>query len=270
MQLDGKIAVVTGGASGIGEAICVRFREEGANVAVLDLNVEAAKLTADIAGGGLALGTDVSDGAAVDAALAEVEDTLGPVDVWVNNAGIAGRAHAQRVQPRAEQQMSEMATGPVTTALNALIEITDEEFQQMVAVHLGGTFYGTRAAARSMASRGTGSIINIASICGIEGCEGHPHYSAAKAGILGLTRSAAKELIQQGVRVNAVAPGFVVTPMMTADTSEAMLAGMALGTPIRRLGQPKEIAAAVTFLASDDASYFVGETISPNGGFTTV
>ena len=121
-----------------------------------------------------------------------------------------------------------------------------------------------------MASRGTGSIINIASICGIEGCEGHPHYSAAKAGILGLTRSAAKELIQQGVRVNAVAPGFVVTPMMTADTSEALLAGMALGTPIRRLGQPKEIAAAVTFLASDDASYFVGETISPNGGFTTV
>lgn len=270
MQLDGKIAVVTGGASGIGEAICVRFREEGATVAVLDLNVEAAKLTADIAGGGLALGTDVSDSAAVDAALAEVEDTLGPVDVWVNNAGIAGRAHAQRVQPRAEQQMSEMATGTVTTALNALIEVTDEEFQQMVAVHLGGTFYGTRAAARSMVSRGTGSIINIASVCGIEGCEGHPHYSAAKAGILGLTRSVAKELIQQGVRVNAVAPGFVVTPMMTADTSEALLAGIALGTPIRRLGQPKEIAAAVTFLASDDASYLVGETISPNGGFTTV
>ena len=270
MQLDGKIAVVTGGASGIGEAICVRFREEGATVAVLDLNVEAAKLTADIAGGGLALGTDVSDSAAVDAALAEVEDTLGPVDVWVNNAGIAGRAHAQRVQPRAEQQMSEMATGTVTTALNALIEVTDEEFQQMVAVHLGGTFYGTRAAARSMVSRGTGSIINIASVCGIEGCEGHPHYSAAKAGILGLTRSVAKELIQQGVRVNAVAPGFVVTPMMTADTSEALLAGIALGTPIRRLGQPKEIAAAVSFLASDDASYLVGETISPNGGFTTV
>ena len=270
MQLDGKIAVVTGGASGIGEAICLRFREEGAKVAVLDLNVEAAKLTADIAGGGLALGTDVSDSAAVDAALAEVEDTLGPVDVWVNNAGIAGRAHAQRVQPRAEQQMNEMATGTVTTALNALIEITDEEFQQMVAVHLGGTFYGTRAAARSMVSRGTGSIINIASVCGIEGCEGHPHYSAAKAGILGLTRSAAKELIQQGVRVNAVAPGFVVTPMMTADTSEALLAGIALGTPIRRLGRPKEIAAAVTFLASDDASYLVGETISPNGGFTTV
>ena len=270
MRLDGRVAVVTGGASGIGEAVAIRFREEGARVAVLDLNLEAAKLTADVAGGGHAIATDVSDSAAVDAALAEVEERLGPVDVWVNNAGISGRAHAERVQPRAEQQMNEMATGTVTTALDALIQVTDEEFQQMLAVHLGGTFYGTRAAARSMVARGTGSIVNVASICGIEGCEGHPHYSAAKAGILGLTRSVGKELIQQGVRVNAVAPGFVVTPMMTADTSETLLAAIALGTPIRRLGGPKEIAAAVAFLASDDASYCVGETISPNGGFTTV
>jgi 3-oxoacyl-[acyl-carrier protein] reductase len=270
MRLDGKIAVITGGASGIGEAVAIRFREEGARVAVLDLNVEAAKLTADVAGGGLALGTDVSDSGAVDAALAQVEDELGPVDVWVNNAGISGRAHAQRVQPRVEQQMTEMATGTVTTPLNALVQITDEEFQQMVAVHLGGTFYGTRAAARSMAARGTGSIVNIASICGIEGCEGHPHYSAAKAGILGFTRSAAKELILQGVRVNAVAPGFVVTPMMTADTSDTLIAALALGTPIKRLGQPHEIASAVAFLASDDGSFCVGETISPNGGFVTV
>jgi 3-oxoacyl-[acyl-carrier protein] reductase len=270
MRLEGKVAVVTGGASGIGEAISIRFREEGATVAVLDLNVEAARLTADVAGGGLALGTDVSDSAAVDAALAEVEEKLGPVDVWVNNAGISGRAHAQRVNPRAEQQMMEMATGTITTPLNALIEVSDDEYQQMVDVHLGGTFYGMRAAARSMVARGTGSIVNVASICGIEGCAGHPHYSAAKAGILGLTRSVAKELILQGVRVNAVAPGFVVTPMMTADASETMIAGLALGTPIGRLGRPAEIAAAVAFLASDDASFFVGETISPNGGFVTV
>lgn len=270
MRLDGKVAVVTGGASGIGEAIAVRFREEGATVAVLDLNLEAAKLTADVAGGGHAIATDVSDSAAVDAALAEVEETLGPVDVWVNNAGISGRAHAQRVNPRAEQQLGEMATGTITTPLNALIETTDEEFEQMIAVHLGGTFNGTRAAARSMVARGRGAIVNVASICGIEGCAGHPHYSAAKAGILGLTRSVAKELILQGVRVNAVAPGFVVTPMMTGDTSDTLLAGLALGTPIGRLGQPVEIAAAVAFLASDDASFCVGETVSPNGGFVTV
>lgn len=270
MRLDGKVAVVTGGASGIGEAISVRFRNEGSLVAVLDLNVEAAQLTADVAGGGLAIAADVSDSDAVDAALAEVEEELGPVDIWVNNAGISGRAHAQRVNPRAEQQMVESASGTITTPLNALIEITNDEFQQMVAVHLGGTFYGTRAAARSMVARGAGSIVNVASICGIEGCAGHPHYSAAKAGILGLTRSVAKELVLQGVRVNAVAPGFVETPMMTADTSEALIGGIALGTPIGRLAQPPEIAAAVAFLASDDASFFVGETISPNGGYVTV
>jgi 3-oxoacyl-[acyl-carrier protein] reductase len=269
MRLDRKIAVITGGASGIGEAIAVRLRQEGATVAVLDLNLEAAKLTADVAGGGHAIATDVSDSAAVDAALAEVEEKLGPVDVWVNNAGISGRAHAQRVNPRAEQQAAEMATGTITTPLNALIEVSDDEYQQMVDVHLGGTFYGMRAAARSMVARGTGAIVNVASICGIEGCVGHPHYSAAKAAILGLTRSAAKELILQGVRVNAVAPGFVVTPMMTADTSDTLLAGLALATPIGRLGKPAEIAAAVAFLASDDASFLVGETISPNGGFVT-
>jgi len=270
MRLDGKVAVITGGASGIGEAVSSRFRDEGATVAVLDLNVEAARLTADVAGGGLAIGTDVSDSAAVDSALAEVEDKLGPVDVWVNNAGISGRAHAQRVNPRAEQQITEMATGVVATPLNALIQVTDEEFQQMLNVHLAGTFYGTRAAARSMVARGSGSIVNVASICGIEGCVGHPHYSAAKAGILGLTRAVAKELIMQGVRVNAVAPGFVETPMMLGDTSETLIAGIALATPIHRLAQPPEIASAVAFLASEDASFFVGETVSPNGGFVTV
>src|SRR6476646_4791099 len=122
MRLDGKVAVVTGGASGIGEAIAIRFREEGATVAVLDLNLEAAKLTADVAGGGHAIATDVSDGAALD----EVEEKLGPVDVWVNNAGISGKAHAQRVNARAEKQLTEMATGTIKTPLNALIEVTDE------------------------------------------------------------------------------------------------------------------------------------------------
>jgi NAD(P)-dependent dehydrogenase (short-subunit alcohol dehydrogenase family) len=115
MRLDGKIVVVTGGASGIGEAIAIRVRQEGAIVGVLDLNLEAARLTADVAGGGHAIATDVSDSAAVDAALAEVEEKLGPVDVWVNNAGISGKAHAQRVNPRAEQQAAEMATGKIST-----------------------------------------------------------------------------------------------------------------------------------------------------------
>jgi 3-oxoacyl-[acyl-carrier protein] reductase len=270
MRLEGKVAVVTGGASGIGEAVSIRFRQEGARVAVLDVNVEDARLTADVAGGGLAIGTDVSDSAAVDAALAEVEHVLGPVDVWVNNAGISGRAHAERVNPRAEQQAAEMANGAVTTPLDALIELTDDEWRQMLDVHLGGTFYGTRAAARSMVRRGNGSIVNVASICGIEGCVGHPHYSAAKAGILGFTRSVAKELILQGVRVNAVAPGFVETPSMRAATPAKLIPGIVLASPIKRLGRPAEIASTIAFLASDDASFCVGETVSPNGGVVTV
>jgi 3-oxoacyl-[acyl-carrier protein] reductase len=139
----------------------------------------------------------------------------------------------------------------------------------MLAVHLNGTFYGTRAAARSMVKRQTGSIINIGSICGIEGCTGHPHYSAAKAGIHGLTRSAAKELILQGVRVNAIAPGYVDTPLL-GSVSETLQGVVALQTPAGRLGRPEEIAATAAFLASDDASFFVGETVSPNGGLVTI
>ena len=138
----------------------------------------------------------------------------------------------------------------------------------MLAVHLDGTFYGTRAAARSMAPARAGAIVNIASICGLEGCVGHPHYSAAKAGILGFTRAVAKELIVQGIRVNAVAPGFVRTA--SAALSERQRAAIASRTPIGRHGRPEEIAAAVAFLASDDASFFVGETVSPNGGIVTI
>lgn len=269
MKLEGKVAVVTGGGSGIGEAICIRFAAEGARVAVLDINVDAAKLTAHLAGGGLALEADVTDSSAVEAALERTEDELGTVDVWVNNAGIPGGAHVDRVNARAEQQLAEAANGRITTPLESLVRISDEEWRQMLAVHLDGTFYGTRAAAKSMAARGAGVIINVASICGIEGCTGHPHYSAAKAGILGLTRSVAKELIIQGVRVNAIAPGFIDTPMMKGMT-EPLTAAVILQTPQRRLGRPEEIAAAAAFLASDDAAFCVGETVSPNGGFVTV
>jgi 3-oxoacyl-[acyl-carrier protein] reductase len=269
VKLDGKVAVVTGGGSGIGEAICARLAAEGARVAVLDINLEAAELTAGLADDGLALEADVSDSGAVEGALARAEEELGPVDVWVNNAGIPGGAHVDRVNPRAEQQLAEAANGTIMTPLEALARISDEEWRQMLAVHLDGTFYGTRAAAKSMASRRSGAIINVASICGIEGCTGHPHYSAAKAGILGLTRSVAKELIVQGVRVNAIAPGFIDTPMMKGMT-EQLTAAVVLQTPEGRLGRPQEIAAAAAFLASDDAAFVVGETISPNGGLVTV
>jgi len=271
VSLSGKVAVVTGGGSGIGEATCARLAADGARVAVVDVSEESAALTAKLAGEGLAVVADVSDSAAVDAALERVEAELGPVDVWVNNAGISGGEHSERVNPRAEQQLAELAAGEeVTTALDALVRISDEEWRRMLTVHLDGTFYGTRAAARSMAPRGGGTIVNMASICGIEGCTGHPHYSAAKGGILAFTRTVAKELIQQGIRVNAIAPGFVDTQLVSGSLTEPLVGAVTMGTPQGRLGRPEEIAATIAFLCSDDASFFVGETVSPNGGFVTV
>jgi 3-oxoacyl-[acyl-carrier protein] reductase len=139
----------------------------------------------------------------------------------------------------------------------------------MLAVHLDGTFFGTRAAARSMAPRHTGSIVNIASICGIAGCTGFPHYSAAKGGILAFTRAVAKELIVQGVRVNAVAPGFIQTPT-SAMMSDRLKTSLRLQVPLGRYGRPEEVAATVAFLARDESALFVGETLSPNGGIITV
>jgi 3-oxoacyl-[acyl-carrier protein] reductase len=269
VKLDGKVAMVTGGGSGIGEAICLALAAEGARVAVVDMNREAAELTAGVVAKGHPIAADVSDSAAVDDAIAEAERELGPLDVLVNNAGIPGRAEADRVMPRVEQQLSEAAGGAVTTPLDATIELSDEEWRRMLSVHLDGTFYCTRAALRSMTRRGAGVITNIASICGMEGCTGTPHYSAAKAGILGFTRSVAKEVIVQGVRVNAIAPGYIDTPMIDV-VSPAVRQATVMQTPIGRFGTAKEIAALALFLATDDAAFFVGATISPNGGYVTV
>jgi 3-oxoacyl-[acyl-carrier protein] reductase len=268
VPLDGKVAVVTGGGSGLGETISLRFARAGARVALLDVNLDAAKLTAELAGG-IGVRADVSDSASVDAALAEVEQVLGPVDVWVNNAGIAAAAQVERIGPAAERQLAEAAGGEITTPLDALVRLPDEEWRTMLAVHLDGTFFGTRAAARSMAPRGRGAIVNIASVCGVEGCTGYPHYSAAKGGILAFTRTVAKELIVQGIRVNAVAPGFIETPT-TAMQTGVVQQSLRLRAPIGRYGRPEEIAATVAFLVSDDASFFVGETVSPNGGIVTI
>jgi 3-oxoacyl-[acyl-carrier protein] reductase len=269
--LSGKVAAVTGGGSGIGEATCVRLAEDGARVAVIDVDENAAALTAKLAGEGLPVVADVRDSSQVDAALERLEAELGPVDVWINNADISGGAHSERVNPRAEQQLAEVAAGEVvTTALEATVRMSDEDWRTMLSVHLDGTFYGTRAAARSMAARGGGVIVNMASICGIEGCTGHPHYSAAKGGILAFTRTVAKELIQQGIRVNAIAPGFIDTKLVSGSLTEPLIGAVKMGTPQGRLGRPQEIAATISFLCSEEASFFVGETVSPNGGFVTV
>jgi len=269
MSFDGKIAAVTGGGAGIGEAICHRLAAGGATIAVLDLSLASAQRTVEAVGAGLALEVDVSDGRPVDRAVAEIERELGPLEIFVNNAGAVALEHVRRVAPGLERQRAEiLATGRSDTPLDALARLTDDEWRLVLAVHLDGTFYGTRAAARVMAPRGAGAIVNMASICGIEGCTGHPHYSAAKAGILGFTRSVAKELIVQGVRVNAVAPGFIDTSRLKNSLGTGRRAEL-MRTPAGRLGTPEEVAATVAFLASDDASYFVGATLSPNGGLLT-
>jgi 3-oxoacyl-[acyl-carrier protein] reductase len=203
----------------------------------------------------------------VDRAAAVVEEALGPIDIWVNNAGIAAAAQAQRIAERAERQLAEAAAGAVSTPLDALVRLPDEEWRTMLAVHLDGTFYGTRAAARSMARRG-GVIVNIASVCGVDGCVGYPHYSAAKAGVIGLTRAIAKELATQSIRVNAIAPGFLETAG-TGIEENALRTAQRLRTPLGRFGRKEEIAATVEFLASDDAGFFVGATLNVNGGLVT-
>jgi 3-oxoacyl-[acyl-carrier protein] reductase len=268
MSLEGRIAVVTGGGSGIGEAICNRLAAGGARVAALDVRLDAARQTIAAIGDGLAVHADVGDGDAVATALAHVERELGPVDILVNNAGAVGGAHLARVMPLLETQRTEALSGAVKTPLDALVRLSDDEWRRLLAVHLDGTFFCTRAAARLMAPRGTGAIVNMASVCGIEGCTGHPHYSAAKAGILGFTRAVAKELIVQGIRVNAVAPGHVDTGTLKGQLDESRRV-VASRTPAGRLARPEEIAATVAFLASDDASYFVGATLGPNGGLVT-
>jgi 3-oxoacyl-[acyl-carrier protein] reductase len=269
MNPRGRVAVVTGGGAGIGRAICLRLANDGARAAVLDIRQESAAETLRLAGGdGVALVCDVSDSAAVDGAFARVESELGPVDVLVNNAGAVGTDHLRRVTPLLERQRAEAAGGAVTTPLDALVRLTDDEWRRMLAIHLDGTFYCTRAAVRAMAPRGRGVIVNMSSICGLEGCTGHPHYSAAKAAILGFTKAAAKELIVQGIRVNAVAPGHVATETLQGEVSAERRA-IAASTPAGRLAEPAEIAGTVAFLASADAGYFVGAVLSPNGGLVT-
>lgn len=268
MRFEGQVAAVTGGGSGIGAAICRRLAEEGAAVAALDLAVDRAQqVIGDLPRAG-AYRADVSKPDSIEEALTQVESDLGALTIMVNNAGALAMDHVARVKPLIEQQQAEQVVGPVKTPLDALVRLTDEEWRFVLSIHLDGTFYGTRAAVRRMVQRRTGSVINMASVCGIEGCTGHPHYSAAKAGVLGFTRATAKEVILQGIRVNAVAPGFIDTTRTKADVGVAREVNVER-TPAGRLGTPEEVAATVAFLASDDAAFFVGATISPNGGLIT-
>jgi 3-oxoacyl-[acyl-carrier protein] reductase len=272
MRLDGRVALVTGGGSGIGRAIAHRCAEEGARLVINDIHKDAAERTAgEIGGGASAIAADVADSAQVRAMFAEVEREHGRLDVLVNNAGIGEVDPANREAQAAkiEARVAEMLAGTVETHLDVTQALADEAWARMLAVHLNGTFYCTRAALTLMSRVNRGAIVNISSVAGLMGLEVAPHYAAAKAGILGFTRSVAREVASRGIRVNAICPGWIDTPILDPLPPIVRIIAQRQ-TPLGRLGEPTEIAAVAAFLASDDASFVTGQWLSPNGGMLTV
>ena len=235
-----SVALVTGAGSGIGRAIALQLAADGYKVLVNDFRPEtAAAVAAEIGTGAVAMGGDVSVEGDVAAMVAACEAAFGPVTHLINNAGYV---HQRR-----------------------FVDLTPADFDRMIAVHLRGTFLCTHAVLPGMLARGFGVIVNIASQLGQIGGVELVHYSAAKAGIIGLTKALAREVSAQGVRVNAVAPGPINTPLvrqLSADWQRVKAAALPLG----RFGEPEEVAATVAFLCSPAASLFVGQTLGPNSG----
>ena len=247
-RLKDKVAIITGGAQGIGEAITRRLADEGADVAILDIQHEKAQAVADDIGtkGGnaLAVKMDIADSQDVKQAVKEVEDRLGKVDILVNNAGW------DKVAP--------------------FIELTEELWDRVIAINLRGPITVTRAVLDGMMSRNYGKIVNIASDAGRVGSSGESVYSACKGGIIAFTKTLARELLRYNILVNCVCPGPTDTPMMAelGKDNPKLMEALERAIPMRRLGKPEELAPAVAFLASDEASYITGQTLSVSGGLT--
>ena len=240
--LKAKRVLITGGASGIGAATASRFLEEGSVVCVLDRDAKAcAQIQKQLPGLAGTLAADVSDLKQIQSAFAEAVQIMGGVDVLINNAGISIRHN--------------------------FLDITPEEWHKVMAVNLTGVFYVAQIAARHMWERGSGVILQTASTNGIMGYPYYADYNATKAGVIELTRSMALELAPK-VRVCAVAPGYVLTPMQRTEYSDAMLDEVNGKIPLRRHAKPEEIAALFAFLASDDAAYMTGQVYTVDGGET--
>jgi len=271
MKLEGRIALVTGAGSGLGKAIVSRFAGEGARVIVNDVNREAAEAVVASLGAAreraCALQADVSDSSAVRAMFEEVARRYGSLDILVNNAGIGETGNRRdEINRKGEAQLGEMmAGGKIQSHWDVTVTITDEEWHRMIGVHLNGTFYCTREALKLMSAKNRGSIINMSSVAGLHGIPIAAHYGAAKGGILGFTRSVAQETASRNIRVNAICPGWIETPM-TGNFSPVLRATLTARVPMLRWGLPEEVAATALFLASDDSSYFTGQWLSPNGG----
>ena len=271
MKLQERVALITGAGSGIGRAVAQLFAAEGARVVVNDLNALAATQTVESLGAraaaARAITADVADSAQVKAMFAEIEREFGTLDVLVNNAGIAGASAAERdrLLATSDARIREMVSGQVTTHWDITQDMTDESWLRMIGVHLNGTFFCTREALRLMSRHNRGTIVNMSSVAALMGLENVPHYSAAKAGILGFTRAVAREVGSRNIRVNAICPGFIDTPM-TQQMSPLMRQAVTMHTPLGRWAEPEEVAKTALFLASDDSAFFTGQWLSPNGG----
>ncbi len=241
--LEGKTAVVTGAARGIGRAICVKLAEAGANVVGIDIALDTMGETGDLVKAQgvqfLALEGNVTKFEDLQAAFAKAVEQFGSLDILVNNAGI--------------------------TRDGLLIRMDDADWNAVLSINLTGVFNGIKAASRQMMKQRSGRIINIASVVGIIGNAGQANYSASKAGVIGLTKTAARELASRGINVNAVAPGFIVTAM-TDKLNEEEKEKLHAQIPLKRLGEPEDVADAVLFLAGPHSGYVTGQVIKVDGG----
>lgn len=246
MKLEGKTAIITGGANGIGEAAVRLFLDAGANVVIADFNEEAGRrllqdLGPSAAERALFAACNVADPASVEQLVAKTLERFGAIEVLINNAGITRDA--------------------------MLLKMSPEQWRDVIDVNLTGVFHCTRHAAPYMAAQGWGKIINTASIVGVQGNIGQTNYAAAKAGVIGMTKTWARELGYKGICVNAVAPGFIATEMV-AKMPENIVDAMRNKVPLRRLGQPEDVAQVYLFLASAAADYINGAVIEVNGGLS--
>ncbi len=263
-RLEGKTALVTGAARGLGARIAERFAEEGADVIINDLSQTAAEATAKRLGG-RAVSADVSDSASVARMFEAVAEMTDRIDILVNNAGISGLEGDNDAQERIRLRAEAMASGtePEGELDGGIAEVTDEKWRRMLAVHMDGTFYCCRGAVPLMPDGA--AIINLGSIMGTFGRGGGLAYCAAKAGILGFTRALAHELAPRNIRVNGIAPGWIHTDM--TEPMAPMHPFLEMQTPMGRLGEPDDIAWCAVYLASPEAGFVTGQTLSPNGGW---